>query len=266
VRPGDQPRLILELAEEAIRYVEENDLVSVPALAKETWRMEMMSPERQKESPFFLGGEAIIISYPTHTMPHEAKRMSLRGNNPHFARATVHHELIPGHHLQQFMQSRYRPYRRLFFTPFWTEGWTLHWEMLLWERGFGVTPEERIGMLFWRLHRTARVLFSLRFHLGEWSPQECIALLIDGVGHEPANAEAEVRRSCGDAYPPLYQLAYLIGGLQMHTLYHERLQAGQSARAFHDAVMQENCLPIELLRAALNQTPLTPDFPVAWRF
>jgi hypothetical protein len=266
VAPGEQPQLILNLTNEAIDYVEENELLTVPDLAKETWRMEMMSPERQKTSPFFLGGEAIIISYPTHDMPHDAKRMSFRGNNRHFARATVHHELIPGHHMQQFMQSRHFPYRRRFFTPFWTEGWTLHWEMLLWERGFGVTPEDRIGMLFWRLHRAVRVIFSLKFHLEEMSPQECVELLIQGVGHEPANAEAEVRRSCSDAYPPLYQLAYLIGGLQMHALYHERIASGEHPRVFHDAVMQQNCMPIELLRATLARTPLTRDFPVTWRF
>ena len=60
----------------------------------------MMSPERQLVAPFFLGGETILVSYPTDGMTHEQKLMSLRGNNKHFARATVHHELIPGHHLQ----------------------------------------------------------------------------------------------------------------------------------------------------------------------
>jgi uncharacterized protein (DUF885 family) len=39
--------------------------------------------------------------------------MSMRGNNPSFSRATVFHELIPGHHLQGFMAARYRPYRGL---------------------------------------------------------------------------------------------------------------------------------------------------------
>ena len=145
VPPGAQPGLVRDLAREAIRYVEENDLVTVPPLAAETWRVEMMSPERQKVNPFFLGGEVLAVSFPTSAMEHAQKRMSLRGNNRHFARATVQHELIPGHHLQAFSQARFRPYRRMFYTPFWTEGWTLHWEMLLWDRGFARTPEERHG-------------------------------------------------------------------------------------------------------------------------
>ena len=56
-------------------------------------------------------------------MTHEAKMMSMRGNNIHFSRATVHHELIPGHHLQGYMTARHKTYRRLFSTPFSIEGW-----------------------------------------------------------------------------------------------------------------------------------------------
>jgi hypothetical protein len=265
--PGGQPRLIRELAQEAIRYVEGRDLVTVPPLAREGWRMEMMSAERQKVNPFFLGGETIVVSYPTAEMEHEQKRMSLRGNNRHFARATVHHELIPGHYLQSFSQERYRPYRRLFYTPFWTEGWTLHWEMLLWETGFAQSPEDQIGMLFWRLHRCARVQFSLGFHLGQMTPQECVEMLVNAVGHERENALGEVRRSFEGDYDPLYQCAYLIGGLQMHALYREMTASGrQTDRQFHDAVMQENCMPIPLLRTLLTGSPFTRDLTAEWRF
>lgn len=256
--PGTQPALVRTLAEEAIAYVQDNDLVTVPPLAAECWRMEMMSAERQKLNPFFLGGEAIVVSFPTHEMDHAEKEMSLRGNNRAFARATVHHELIPGHWLQEFFQTRVRPYRQIFFTPFWTEGWTLHWEMLLWERGFARTPEERIGMLFWRLHRAARVLFSLKYHLGAMTASECVEMLVNEVGHERENALAEVRRSFAGDYPPLYQCAYLIGGLQMHALYQEMTtDGGMTARAFHDAVLAENCLPIPTLRALLRGLAIT---------
>jgi uncharacterized protein (DUF885 family) len=267
VAPGEQPVLVRDLAREAIQYVQERDLVTVPPLAAECWRMEMMSPEKQKVNPFFLGGEAMIVSFPTNTMEHLRKRMSLRGNNRHFARATVQHELIPGHHLQGFSQERYRPYRRIFSTPFWTEGWTLHWEMLLWDLGFAQTPEDRIGMLFWRLHRCARVLFSLSFHLGEMTPQECVDLLVNDVGHERDNATAEVRRSFGGTYDPLYQCAYLIGGLQVRALHQELVGSGRMTHtAFHDAVLRENCMPIALLRALLADLPLEREFPSDWRF
>src|SRR6185437_2060181 len=111
VEPGKQPQMIRDLALEAIKFVEDNNLVTVAELARETWRMEMMTPERQLVSPFFLGGEVIQVSFPTNTMAHEQKMMSMRGNNIYFSRATVHHELIPGHHLQGFMSARNKPYR-----------------------------------------------------------------------------------------------------------------------------------------------------------
>ncbi len=267
VEPGRQTDLVRDLALEAITFVESRDLVTVPPLAKEIWRMDMLSPERQKVSPFFLGGETIQVSYPTDAMTAEDKLMSLRGNNPHFSRATVHHELIPGHHLQGFMSARYMPHRREFGTPFWTEGWALYWEMRLWDLGFPRGPEDRVGMLFWRMHRAARIIFSLRVHLGMMTPQEAIDFLVDRVGHERANATAEVRRSFNGSYPPLYQLAYMIGGLQFRALHRELVPSGRmTERAFHDAVLQGGNMPVEMVRARLLGRSLPREWRTEWRF
>ena len=266
-KPGEQPQLIREVAEESIRFLDERQLVSVPPLCREVWRMTMMSAERQKVSPYFTGGEVISISYPTESMSHEDKLMSLRGNNLHFCRATVHHELIPGHHLQAFMAERYRSHRQLFRTPFLVEGWALHWEMHLWDLGFAKGPEDRVGMLFWRAHRCARILFSLKFHLGKMTAEEAVQLLVERVGHEPRNATAEVRRSIAGDYSPLYQAAYMLGGLQLRAL-HAELVGGKkmTERQFHDAVLRENAIPIEMIRASLTGAKLTKDWKPAWRF
>src|ERR1051325_1765639 len=267
VDPGKQPEMIRDLALEAIKFVEDHDLVTVPELAKESWRMEMMTPERQLVSPFFLGGEVIQVSFPTNTMAHEQKMMSMRGNNIHFARATVFHELIPGHHLQGFMAARNKPYRAIFGTPFWTEGNSLYWELLLWDLGFAKTPEQKIGMLFWRMHRCARIIFSLNFHLEKMTPQECIELLVNRVGHERDNATAEVRRSFDGSYGPLYQIAYLIGGLQQYAMHKDLVDSGKMTnRAYNDALLKENRIPIEMLRAAITNQKLTRDFVTNWRF
>jgi uncharacterized protein (DUF885 family) len=267
VEPGKQPELIRALALEAVKFVDDHDLVTVPPLARESWRMEMMSPERQLVNPFFTGGETISVSYPTNAMSHEQKMMSMRGNNIHFSRATVFHELIPGHHLQAFMTARYRPYRALFGTPFWGEGWSLYWELLLWDMNFAKSPENRIGMLFWRMHRCARIIFSLSFHLEKMTPQECIDLLVKRVGHEVENATAEVRRSFAGGYGPLYQAAYLLGGLQFYALHRELVGSGKMTnRAFHDAILTENRIPVEMVRAILTRQDLKRDHAPAWRF
>jgi uncharacterized protein (DUF885 family) len=227
----------------------------------------MMSPERQKFSPYFTGGEVISIAYPTDGMSQEAKLMTMRGNNYHYSRATVQHELIPGHHLQGYMSQRWNPQRRAFYTPFLVEGWALYWEMRLWDLEFPESPEDRIGMLFWRTHRCARIMFSLNFHLGNWSAEECVDFLVENVGHERRNATAEVRRSIQGGYGPLYQAAYMLGGLQLKALHADLvLSQGWSEKDFHDAVLKENSIPVEYLRAALKGTDLPKEFPVSWRF
>jgi len=264
---GRQPELIVKLQDDALNFINANNLINIPALAEETWGMVMMSAERQLVNPFFTGGREISISYPTNTMEEDDKLMSMRGNNPYFSRGTVQHELLPGHHYQYFMNSRYKSYRDPFQTPFSIEGWPLYWELLLYDKGFAKTPEEKMGMLFWRMHRCARILFSLNFHLGRWSPQQCVDFLVDRVGHERANAEGEVRRSFKGDYSPLYQVAYLTGGLQLFALKKELVDSGKmSFKDFHDAVIKQNLIPVEMIRATLTNQPLTRDFKTSWYF
>ena len=77
--------------------------------------------------------------------------------------------------------------------------------MFLWDNDFHVTPEDRMGALFWRMHRSARIIFSLNFHLGKMTPEQAVQFLVDTVNFERANAEGEVRRSFTGQYSPLYQ-------------------------------------------------------------
>ena len=267
VEPGKQPDLIRDLANEADAFFAKHDWVTIPALAREDWRMEMMAPERQRVSPFFLGGDLILVSYPTADMTDEEKLMSLRGNNPYFSRAVVFHELNPGHHLQGFMSARYNAHRRVFSTPFWNEGQSLYWEMFLWDRDFHVTPEDRLGALAWRMHRSARIVFSLSFHLGKMTPEQAIDYVVDKVPFERANAEGEVRRSFNGSYSPIYQAAYMLGGLQLRALYKELVMSKKMTdREFHDAVLQGGPMPIAMVRARLANVKLARDGAAPWRF
>ncbi len=267
VKPGDQPKLIRAYADDAIAYLRQNDLITVPSLAEETWRMEMMSADRQLVAPFFLGGDSILVAFPTQGMTHENKLMSLRGNNRHFSHAAVFHELIPGHNLQAFVRPRYNAHRDVFGTAFWTEGWALYWEMLMWDRGYHATPEDKVGALFWRSHRCARIICSLKYHLGQMTAQEWVDYLVEKVGHERANAEGEVRRSVAGGYGPLYQVGYMIGGLQFRALHRDLVGSGKMTdKAFHDAVMYENNMPVEMVRALLSGQAPGRDFVPSWKF
>ena len=122
-------------------------------------------------------------------------------------------------------------------------------------------------MLFWRMHRASRIIFSLNFHLGNWTPEQCIDFLVDKGGHERANAEAEVRRSFNGSYQPLYQLAYMMGGLQFKALHDELVVKGKKMtnRQFHDTIIQGGNLPVEMVRARLTQQKLPRDYDASWK-
>lgn len=268
VPPGKQDELAKTIARDAMAFLDEKDLVTVPALCAETWYLTMLGEKQQETLPYAVYfGQAIGLAYATDGMSIEKKLMSMRGNNRHFTRAVIPHELIPGHHLQKFMARRHATHRRLFSTTFYVEGWALHWEMLLYELGYPRTPKERIGMLFWRSHRCARIIVSLKFHLGQMSPEDMVAFLVDEVGMEKSGARSEVRRYIGDSYSPLYQCGYMIGGLQLRALYRETVGAGKmKAREFHDAVLRLGPIPIDMVRASLLGKPLTADHRAEWKF
>lgn len=268
VPPGKQDAYIAEQAAEAIAFVKSRDLVTVPALCEETWRISMIPTGAQKMLPYVAyDGMNMLAAYAREDMGHADKLMSMRGNNRHFTRLTTAHELIPGHHLQAHFAQRFRAYRSVFWTSFLVEGWALYWEMALWDLGYARTPEERIGMLFWRMHRAARIIVTLKFHLGQLTPAQMVDFLVARVGHERLGATSEVRRFIGGDFSPLYQCGYLIGGLQLRALARELTADGtMSVKQFHDAVLRLGPIPIELIRASLRNLPLTPTSRPQWRF
>ncbi len=264
--PGGAPAAIFEIAGYSEDFIAKKHSITLAPLAREIWRLAMQTPERQLVNPFFTGGEVTRLSYPTDSMSFDDRLMSQRGNTPHFNFPTVQHELVPGHHYQRWMRDRFNGHRGpLNDTPFWTEGWALYWEFVLWDQDFARNDPDRMGMLFWRAHRAARIIFSLNYQLGNWTPQQCVDFLVERVGHERANAEAEVRRST--QAPPLYQAAYMLGALQLRALYKELVDSGRmTTTQFHDAVLLGGPMPIELVRARLSGASLDRDMQSSWRF
>ena len=122
-------------------------------------------------------------------------------------------------------------------------------------------------MLWWRMHRAARIIFSLNFHLGRWTPEQCIDFLVNRVGHERFTATGEVRRSFAGNYSPLYQVAYMMGGLQIRSLYNELVETKKmTPKQFHDAILRANSMPIEMLRALMTSQPLTREYRAQWKY
>jgi uncharacterized protein (DUF885 family) len=268
VDPGEQDQLVARYARESIAFIERHEVVTIPALCRELWNVDMIDANVQQRIPYAMyGGNRVMVAYATNGMEHDKKTMAMRGNNLHATRIVVAHEVIPGHHLQHFMAARYRSDRSVFKTPFCFEGWALYWEMRLWDLGFARGPEDRVGMLFWRMHRCARIIVSLRFHLGLMTPDEMVDFLVDEVGHEEAQARSEVRRYIGPGSGPLYQAAYMLGGLQFSRLHKQFVPARMAEREFHDRLLRLGTIPVDLIRLSLDEAvPLSPDYQGTWRF
>ena len=76
-----------------------------------------------------------------------------------------------------------------------------------------------------------------------------------------------MRRSFNGNYSPLYQAAYMLGGLQIRTLQEQLVGGGEmTEREFHDTILQGGRMPIEMVRARLLGEAPSRDFRAAWRF
>jgi hypothetical protein len=59
----------------------------------------------------------------------------------------------------------------------------------------------------------------------------------------------------------------MLGGLQIRAMHKELVETGKIREIdFHDAILQQNSIPIEMIRARFTQQNLTPDFKTNWRF
>ncbi len=121
--------------------------------------------------------------------------------------------------------------------------------------------------LFWQANQCARIIFSLKFHLGEWTPQQCIDFLVERVGHERASATGEVRRSFNCSYSPLCQAGYMLRAMQIRAPYRQLVTSDRMPeQKFHDDILRGGPMPIEMVRVHLTQKKPPRDFKPAWRF
>ncbi len=171
------------------------------------------------------------------------------------------HEGYPGHHLQHVSAHRQcSVYRNNPFIGFpsdgagrfgldLVEGWAHYCEEMLKDHGFMDSPSSRFWMVEDQLFRAVRVLADVGLSRGHLSPQRAAAMLVDEVGMNPDGAAAEVRRYTTS---PTYQLSYLLGKHLIEALRDDvRRQLDVDDAGFHDLVLGEGSIPIEMIRERL---------------
>jgi uncharacterized protein (DUF885 family) len=179
------------------------------------------------------------------------------------------HEGVPGHHLQVARAHAIDglpAFRRHAWYPAFGEGWALYAEGLGAELGLLRDPFSQFGRLADEQLRAARLVVDTGIHALNWSRQQAVDYLNANTANLPADNEVEVDRMIAQ---PGQALAYKIGQLRIVALL-ARAQAALGARfdirAFHDAVLANGALPLDLLErridrwiATQNATPAPPS-------
>jgi uncharacterized protein (DUF885 family) len=169
--------------------------------------------------------------------------------------ALLLHEAVPGHHLQvaRAMENTAIPeFRRHSWETAYGEGWALYAESLGAQMGFYREPEARIGYLSSEMMRACRLVIDTGLHRFDWTRQRAIDFMVENAAIDPGFAAAEVDRY---ASIPGQALAYKMGQLKILELRQRaeaRLGKQFDLRRFHNVVLDDGPLPLDLLDQRVN--------------
>ena len=164
--------------------------------------------------------------------------------------AIAYHEGIPGHHLQLSLaqelagQPEFRKYED--YTAF-VEGWAFYSERLGKEVGLYHDPYSDYGRLENEMWRAIRLVIDTGVHEKHWTRDQMVAYFHRYTAMDEPNVQSEVDRYI--AWPG-QALAYKLGQLEILKLRQfakEQLGDKFDIRAFHDEVLGDGALPLDVL-------------------
>ncbi len=167
----------------------------------------------------------------------------------------VLHESVPGHHLQislaQEMPDMPEFRKQLGYTAF-VEGWALYAESLGPEMGFYADPYSKFGYLSAQMWRAVRLVVDTGIHSEGWTRDQAIQYFEENTGQPHLNSVVEVDRYI---VWPGQALGYKIGQLKIQELRQkaeQTLGAKFDIRKFHDAVLDQGALPLDILQKQVD--------------
>ena len=170
--------------------------------------------------------------------------------------AIAYHEGIPGHHLQFSIaqeQTDLPAFRRFGYFNAYSEGWAFYAERLGREAGFYEDPYNEYGRLENEMWRSVRLVVDTGVHSMHWPRQQMVDFFRQHTAIDQPTIETEVDRYI--AWPG-QALAYKIGQMKIIELRErarQRLGARFDLRAFHDAILADGPLPLDVLEANMNR-------------
>jgi len=165
------------------------------------------------------------------------------------------HEAVPGHHLQIALAQERDDlpwFRRNADVTAFTEGWGLYAEYLGEEMGIYRDPYEMFGRLSYEMWRACRLVADTGIHWRRWSLAEARKCFEENSALAPHNITTELERYVSW---PGQALGYKIGEIEfrrLRTKAETALGPAFDVRAFHDAVLREGALPLDLLESQVD--------------
>ena len=160
------------------------------------------------------------------------------------------HEAIPGHHYQISLQQenvQLPKFMRFGWFGAYGEGWAHYCETLGPELGLYTDPYQKMGYLSDQMLRAVRLVVDTGLHTGKMNREEAIAYFLKNISYDEQGATAEVERYMAT---PGQALSYKIGALkirELRDLYKKNLGSKFNLAKFHDEVLNQGCLPLDVL-------------------
>lgn len=165
------------------------------------------------------------------------------------------HEAVPGHHLQTALAAEMDAvpeFRRHDYLSAFGEGWALYAEYLGLEAGIYEDPYSNFGRLTYEIWRACRLVVDTGVHALGWTRQQMLDYLAENTALSLHEVTTETDRYISW---PGQALAYKIGELKIRELRaraEEALGAGFDVRHFHDAVLANGSVPLDILEELIN--------------
>ncbi len=165
------------------------------------------------------------------------------------------HEAIPGHHYQVSLQQENTSlpkFMRFGWFGAYGEGWAHYCETLGPEFGLYTDPYQKMGYLSDQMLRAVRLVVDTGMHTGKMTREQAIQYFLSNIAYDEASATAEIERYMA---MPGQALGYKIGALKIRELrnkYEKQLGNKFSLAKFHDEVLSQGCLPLDVLERKME--------------
>jgi len=171
--------------------------------------------------------------------------------------AIAYHEGVPGHHLQFSIAQELTglpPFRKYNLDlNAYTEGWAFYSERLGKEVGFYQDPYSDYGRLQNEMWRAVRWVVDTGVHSKHWTRQQMVDFFHQHTAMDDQNIETEVDRYIAW---PAQALSYKMGQmkiLELRARAQKELGSKFDLRAFHDAVLDQGPLPLDILETKITE-------------